>query len=1067
MRKLQHIAFSMRVTVFSLFITLSILIISVALGLQYYFAQSMAYDAAKTQFIHVSEAVSKELHTLDTRSTAILLLLSQYLENDTATGQQAKDHLIQMMAQAMRQAPFLYAMCIGSANGDFYELVNLESSKIVRQQFDATAQDRWIIIHIHATAKGRVREQLYYDRHFKLLHRKVDDSHYYANVRSWYTDAMNKAVVIKTPPYLFNNTQAPGVTYAKRVPGTGDVIVADISLNTFNHYLKENRAGSNADTFIFNQAGNTTTSSIELTTPPEFINVKKIPLSKEEQDYIHRLGKLIVSSELNWPPFDFSSNGIPQGYSIDMIKLLAKKIGLKFIFSNGYDWHQLTSLFKKKNIDILQSVIKTPERQNWGLFTQPYIKLTTAIAILTQGKQLTSMEQLNGKTVAVGQGWALVELIKKNYPNIHILEVKNSMDELRALQEKRVDAVIDRTQVLRYLTGIHEIKNVSIYELNNKNILNAQQGLSILVHANRQPLQKILNKAIASITPQEKAYLKDKWLNESSTSKINHALLAGVVPHTIFTKLAKQVSPQSPNIIADGVLIDHKNYTIYVHRMDTNLGEQNYIGIMIPTTQIMHPYMTKVYVSLLITLASLILMSPILVYFLRMIVLPVKQLSIENNHIKHREFNVLKRVKSHITEINDLSNSLYNMTFSITQHQRQQQQLLDSFIQLIAQAIDDKSPYTGKHCARVPDLAIMLAEAANRSELSGFKDFDFNDKTKQYEFKIAAWLHDCGKITTPEHIIDKGTKLETIYNRIHEIRTRFEVLWRDAQIDYWKRRAKGENQLLLDKWLAAKQAQIQDDFSFIAQCNLNSEHMDEAKLARIQQIAAITWTRYFDDRLGLSPLETSRAAKTPRPNLPVTEHLLADKPLHKFGWLHNPRYKMNDEIKMPIPELSANIGEVYNLSIPRGTLTDEDRFRINEHIIATISMLKSLPLPKELARVPDIAGSHHETLIGTGYPRALTASELPMESRILAIADVFEALTAADRPYKKSKTLSEALDILAEMVKEQKLDPDVFRLLLTSGIYKQYADKFLSASQNDECDIHKYLSLIEHIESKK
>lgn len=1057
MRKLKHLAFSMRVTVFSLFITLSILIIAVALGLQYYFAQSMAQDAAKTQFTHVSEAVSKEIHTLDTRSTAVLLLLSQYLKNETSTAPQAKNNLIQMMAQAMREAPFLYAMYLGSANGDFYELVNLESSETVRQQLDATAQDRWIIIHIHSTAKGRVRERLYYDRNFKLNHKKVNDSHFHANIRPWYTNALNKDKVIKTPPYLFNNTQSPGVTYAKWIPGTTNVIAADISLNTLSHYLKENRADNHAETFIFNQTGNTITSSIELSEPAAFINVKEIPLSKEEQNYIHHLGKLIVSSELNWPPFDFSSNGIPQGYSIDMVKLLAKKIGLKIIFSNGYDWNELTSLFKKRNIDILHSVIRTPNRENWGLYTQPYIKLTAAIAILTQEKDITSLKQLNGKTVAIAKEWALIELIKKNYPNIHILEVKDSIDELQALKDKRADAVIDTTQVLRYLTDIYEIKNMSIYELPNKSYLNTYQNLSILVHADRKPLQEILNKAIASITPQERAYLKEKWLNESSNSKIKRALWAGIVPHSIFTKLAKQVSPKSPNIIADSVSIDQKNYTIYVHLMNSNLGKQNYIGIMIPTDKIMHPYMSKVYVSLLLTLALLILLSPILIYFSRMIVLPVKQLSIENNHIKHREFNVLKRVKSHITEINELSSSLYNMTLSITQHQQQQQQLLDSFIQLIAQAIDDKSPYTGKHCARVPDLAIMLAEEASHSDLPGLKTFDFDDKNKRYEFKIAAWLHDCGKITTPEHIIDKGTKLETIYNRIHEIRTRFEVLWRDAQVDYWKSRAKGESKTLLDQRLEEKYAQLQDDFAFIAQCNVSSEHMDEAKLARIKQIASITWTRYFDDRLGLSPLEASRIANNPYPTLPTTEQLLADKPQHQFHWLHNPKYKMNNEIKMPIPELSANTGEVYNLSISHGTLTTEDRFRINEHIIATISMLKSLPLPKELAKVPDIAGSHHETLIGTGYPRALSAAELPMEARILAIADVFEALTAADRPYKKAKTLSEALDILAEMVKEQKLDPDVFRLLLTSGIYKKYANQFLSTEQNDDCDISKYL----------
>ncbi|MFM2484431.1 HD domain-containing phosphohydrolase [Celerinatantimonas yamalensis] len=1060
MRRLKHIAFSMRVTVVSLFTILSIVIVAVALGLQYYFSQSLAHDAAKTQFNHVAQRISDEIRTLDRRSTAVVSLLSQYLENEKTANIDSKKNLVLMMAQAMKQAPFLYAMYVGYPNGDFYELVNLNNSAIAKRQLAAAAQDRWVIIYIHNTPQGRRKETLYYNSSFILTHKKIEKSNFYSNVRPWYHDALITNDIIKTSPYLFANTQSPGVTYAKKIAGSKEVIAADVSLEILNHYLKISRPSDQSETIIFDKNGNITADSLELKNRQEHLKATQLNLTKEEKSYIKSLGTLVVSNELNWPPFDFSISGVPQGYSIDVMKLLAQKLGLKISFSNGYNWHSLTSLFKQNQIDILHSIFKNPTRESWGLYTQPYIKLSTAIASLAKESDFHSMSQLNGKIVAIPKDWALMELMKKNYPLIHIKEVKDSLEALVAVQEKHADATIDTNYVLRYLTNIHKFNKINIYDLPKKSSLNENQDLSILIHNHDPQLRDLLNKAIQSITPREHHYFKLRWLDKNSISNINNRLWAGVVPDQSFTQLAKLVTDKSPNKVIDSVKIDGINYIIYVHKMKYNLGNGNYIGVMTPTSDIEEPYMVKVYISLTLTLVILVLMTPILIYLSRMIVLPVKRLSIQNMHIKNREFSSLNKIKSHITEINELSSSMYSMSISIVKHEQKQKKLLDSFIQLIAQTIDDKSPFTGKHCARVPELAMMLAQAANTSPLPIFKNFDFDDQKKQYEFNIAAWLHDCGKITTPEHIIDKGSKLETIYNRIHEIRTRFEVLWRDIEIDYWKSRSLGEDKALLDIDLREKQKQILDDFAFIAQCNIGTESMDKMKLQRIQQIAALTWTRHFDDRLGLSPQESKVAAQSPSHPLPVTEHLLADKPEHLFPWTHNPRYQMRDEINMIIPKLSANTGELYNLSIPKGTLTAEERFRINEHIISTISMLESLPLPAELARVPEIAGGHHETLIGTGYPKGLTAKDLSMEARILAIADVFEALTASDRPYKKAKTLSEALAILAVMVQEKKLDPDVFNLLITSNVYKKYAEKFLDQSQCDECDVSKYL--LEH-----
>jgi response regulator RpfG family c-di-GMP phosphodiesterase len=384
-----------------------------------------------------------------------------------------------------------------------------------------------------------------------------------------------------------------------------------------------------------------------------------------------------------------------------------------------------------------------------------------------------------------------------------------------------------------------------------------------------------------------------------------------------------------------------------------------------------------------------------------------------------------------------------------------QKTLTDSMIQMLAGAIDTKSPYTGGHCARVPELAFMLAAEAERVSAGPLADFRFKNEQEWREFRIGAWLHDCGKITTPEYVVDKATKLETIVNRIHEIRTRFEVLLRDARIQELETVLAGGPAEQARAAFEARQAQLQDDFAFVAECNLGSEGMDDACVDRLRQIAQQTWLRHFDDRLGLSNEELRLHQKTPALPLPAREQLLADQPYHL---IERPASDdADDDFKLKPPRYLYNRGELYNLCIQRGTLNPEERFKINEHIIQTIRMLEGMPLPDDLKRVPEYAGTHHETLMGSGYPRGLTGKELSVPARIMAIADIFEALTAPDRPYKKAKPLSEAVAILHQFKTRGHIDPVLFDLFLRSGIYLDYAHRYMDPAQIDAVDIESYL----------
>jgi HD-GYP domain-containing protein (c-di-GMP phosphodiesterase class II) len=335
--------------------------------------------------------------------------------------------------------------------------------------------------------------------------------------------------------------------------------------------------------------------------------------------------------------------------------------------------------------------------------------------------------------------------------------------------------------------------------------------------------------------------------------------------------------------------------------------------------------------------------------------------------------------------------------------------LFESFIALINTAIDEKSPYTGAHCQRVPALTMMLAEAVNETHDGPLSDFRMTDKDR-YELKIAGLLHDCGKVTTPVHVVDKATKLETIFDRIHLVDTRFEVLKRDLEIEALRRKAElqrsgggdavREQAARVDRDLHDAIRKLEEDREFLRRANVGGEVMSAEAQERVRQIGA---SRKWADVSGKQ----------------------AD-------------FLTQDEIK--------------NLTIARGTLTQEERQTINHHIVATIRMLEALPWPTHLRKVPEYAGGHHERMDGKGYPRGLTRNQMSVQARVMGIADIFEALTAKDRPYKRGKTLSESLHILGNFRQNGHVDPDLFDIFVRKKVYLRYAEQFLDRDQIDEVD---------------
>ncbi|MBF7994905.1 HD domain-containing phosphohydrolase [Rahnella laticis] len=425
-------------------------------------------------------------------------------------------------------------------------------------------------------------------------------------------------------------------------------------------------------------------------------------------------------------------------------------------------------------------------------------------------------------------------------------------------------------------------------------------------------------------------------------------------------------------------------------------------------------------------------------------------------------FNTRTLTDKHENAKIQLINSLVGMLSVAIEAQHllvEQKNLMNAFIKLIAGAIDEKSAYTGGHCQRVPVITKMLAKAAVESREGPFASFTLSENEWE-ELHTACWLHDCGKITTPEAVVDKATKLELIYNRIHEIRMRFELLKREKEVAFLREHAGQPTDSAQAHALNETLRQLDDDFYFIARCNIGSEFLSDDALVRISQIAGYRWTRTLDDTAGISREELVRKQRLPQPALPVQEPMLADKEEHIVYRDGTSKQADRYHFKLKKPELQYNYGEIYNLAIRRGTLNDEERYKINEHIMQTIIMLENLPFPRTMSNVPVIAGGHHERVDGKGYPYQLNYTQMSVQVRMMAIADVFEALTAADRPYKPGKLLSEALNIMVSMVNEHHLDRDLFILFLQSGIWRDYAQTYLEPEKADSVDIAALLAKI-------
>jgi HD-GYP domain-containing protein (c-di-GMP phosphodiesterase class II) len=924
--------------------------------------------------------------------------VSSKLIDASAAAPTNRSRSLDAFSQALRQHPSISAIFVGTETGDFFLVRSLDGRPAVIARLEAPSKSRFAvqIIERHERLTSTT-ELLFYDDSLQLLEsRPLQAADFDPRNRDWYREAIGGVGQITTDFYVFFTTGEVGVTFARRLTGGAGVLGADLSLDDLSAGLSRQRVTPSTRIVLLDGEGRAFAVSTRSDAG------SSLPVSEEDAVDLPTL------DELGDPVFEGLAARIESADGPARFELEAA----------GRSWLSSLSRLPARGGEEILLAISIPRDEllaNVHRVRNNSILMSAVLLVVAVGSVLWVSRGVSGSLRRLAGEAEQIRRFRLATPmstRSRIIEV----DELAATMSVMKSTLQQFFEISRALSAEKDQRRLLEMILREAVKVSHADGGTILMESEDQAKLEVA-------------------ILENDRTGVHCGGTSGVQPPfppiqlevtdggTDRPSVDRETALRRDTILIDDLARDQDFDTSSIHERFDADGYRGESLLSVPLTD------QKGDIVGLMQLVNARTATGEVAGFDREIVPFIEALA------------------------GDAAVAL-----DLRRLLKAQKDLLESFIHVVAGAIDAKSPYTHGHCERVPEAASLLATAAHESDAGPFAEFSLSED-EWYELHIASWLHDCGKVTTPEYVVDKATRLETLTDRIHEIRTRFELLWRDAEIEFYRSLAEGATDTdRLRSDLERRLEEIRADFEFVAQCNLGETFMDEQRIDRLRRIASETWLRHLDDRIGLSHEELARKQRSPAPELPVLETLLADRAEHIieregdgafFG--ENPH-----GFRMQVPEHLYNRGELYNLSTPRGTLTAEERFKINEHSIQTLNMLGRLPFPRELRRVPDWAGNHHEKLDGTGYPRGLGADELSIPERVMAIADIFEALTAADRPYTRPKTLSAAIRIMASMRDDGHLCPELFELFLSSGVYRQYGERFLAPEQLDEVDIGKY-----------
>lgn len=989
--------FPLQISIAVLFTLLIIALGITLIGFNYNENEDVALLAAEDSFSRITRETTNNIQRLY-RPAEVLVDLIIRLPSAEADNYAKRVELVQFFAKALRDFNTIASLFIGYENGDFFQLRALHGHSEVQKALQSPTGSHYAVVSIEGQGVERQRTLYFYNDNLKVIEKRSEPAtDFDPRNRVWYKKAIKTDHQIGSGLYLFHLPRVLGATKARRTPNSKAVVGADITLHDLSQSVGALHITKSTRILIFDKVGNIVIRTDQPFSETDIASDAKIKLPNLNDTTDVTLKK-------------FSEHVVPG----------AQEGQFRFTADHRTWRSSISRLPLSGNNEVYLSVLVPEDELLKGVRSLRDQSIIISIIVLC---------------FAIVVGWWFARRIAEP-----LRKLAGSAQQIRQL---KLDTPIN---VRSYITEVDDLADtMGVMKSAVQEFIEISKALSAEPNFYRL-LERLLEQARNACHADGGGIA----LLTDDGQQMQFAVVANPTIDLHYGGTSDTPIPFEPIplVNADGKLPEPLSVIQTVQAEKRMLlvndikAEMNF-----NFTHLHQRYSKDGYQCRSVLTLPLCNRKNEIIGILELV----------NAGDNEKEANPFR---PELVSYVEAMSSQAAITLDNQRLLKAQKDLLDAFIQLIAGAIDAKSPYTSGHCQRVPEIARMLAEVAHHNSEDPFNDFHLDDD-EWYELHIASWLHDCGKVTTPEYVVDKATKLEGLYNRIHEIRMRFEVLWRDYQIEQYQQLIKGAiDNTDLQRRLDDNLKQLRDDYAFIANCNVGGEFMEEDHISRLHELGNHSWQRYFSDRIGLSQEEFAQKSLTPEPNLPTKEHLLANKDEHLVERDHdrNPFGENHYGFDMDIPDHAYNYGELYNLSIQRGTLTDEERFKINEHITQTIMLLDKLPFPRELHRVPRWAGSHHEKLDGTGYPRRLKAADLSIPERIMAIADIFEALTAADRPYKKAKSLSESLRIMSFMSKDNHICPQLFELFLTSGIYREYANKFLLPEQIDEVDISKFIN---------
>ena len=432
---------TIRFTVVSIFALATVITATVATSLQYHFSQKMALESVSQLFKLSSQNTKEHLASMDTRAENVTRILAQF--GGLVTDNNINNDTFKIFSEILKSNQSFYAIYIGLDNGDFYELINLQSSPLIRAQIKASPDDRWVSVTISGKGKHRRRVFSYLDKHLVSRTTREEFSDYDASQRPWYITA-NSNQVNKTAPYLFQHLQAPGQTYSTIIDNTTAVIAVDIALSSFQDYLIKQGTNKNGNTdreiYLFQKSGEIISSNQIVKKSTAQLPIKKLKLSDYQQKLVATTPTLHVSNETNWAPIDFAVSGQPQGYSIDLLNIIASMTGLRFEYTNGFTWPEFIGKFQRDEIDLLQSLFKNGNNESLGLMSSSFLQLPFSVITQPTKNQIMNIAELNGKTLGIPAGWSIIAEVKQHFPEITIIEFSSTKAVLDAVEKGTVYA---------------------------------------------------------------------------------------------------------------------------------------------------------------------------------------------------------------------------------------------------------------------------------------------------------------------------------------------------------------------------------------------------------------------------------------------------------------------------------------------------------------------------------------------------------------------------------------------------------------------------------------------------